>query len=92
MVAEQARSLRLIGAMTQSELAARAGVSLASLRRFERTGNASFELVARIALVLRAEDKFAELFEPPRYTSLDEVIARPPARKRGRRKTLGGGP
>jgi len=89
-VSSQAKALRLASLMTQPELAARAGVSVASLRRFERTGNASFELVARIAMVLRSENKFTELFELPRFTTLDEAINQPPARKRGRRKRVGG--
>ena len=86
MVSEKARTLRLSAAMTQADLAARAGVSIASLRRFERTGEASFELVARIALALRAEAGFGELFNPPAFSNLDEALSRSVPRKRGRRK------
>ncbi len=73
--------------MTQADLAARAGVSLASLRRFERTGSASFALVARVALVLGAEHKFTELFGLPAFRTFDEATRQPSTRQRGRRKT-----
>ncbi len=76
--------------MTQAELAVRAGINLASLRRFERTGQASFELVVRVAMALRAENGFAGLFDPPRFASLDEAMEQTKTRKRGRRGTRGG--
>lgn len=86
-ISRRARSLRLLGAMTQVELAARAGVTLASLRRFERTGEASFGLVAKIASALRVEGAFDALFQAPAAACLDEAMARSrPVRRRGRRK------
>ena len=75
--------------MSQAELAARAGVGVATIHRFEKTGTASIENVLRIATALRVETMFDKLFEAPAYTSLDEALARPEdaTRKRAPRRT-----
>ena len=78
---ERARALRIFRQMRQEELATRADVGLMTVRRFEQTGRASIENVLRIATALRAELAFESLFQPPKYRSLDEAIAQPPARK-----------
>ena len=65
--------------MRQEDLAERAGIGVATVIRFERTGRASFENVLRIAMALRAESGFDKLFELPAYTTLDESLARPDA-------------
>lgn len=85
-VAERARARRLDANLAQDGLAARAGVSLGSLKRFERTGEISLERLIRIALALGATDGFEHLFAPKELRSLDEIIAAPPTRRRGRRK------
>ena len=85
-VAERARAQRLASNLTQEGLAARAGVSLGSLKRFERTGEISLERLIRIALALGASEGFEHLFAPKEARSLDEIIAAPRARRRGRRK------
>jgi transcriptional regulator with XRE-family HTH domain len=82
-VADRARSARLAANLTQEGLAQRSGVSLGTLKRFERSGAASLEVVARIALALRMEGGFERMFEAPRFASLDEVIATPRKRRRG---------
>ena len=76
-VGERARQLRLLRSLRQEEVAARAGVGIATLRRFETTGVASIENVLRIATALHAEHGFERLFEAPPYSSLDEALARP---------------
>jgi transcriptional regulator with XRE-family HTH domain len=80
----RARRLRLLHKLRQDELAARAGVGVATVHRFEKTGAASIENVLRIATALRAEAAFEKLFEAPGYSSLDEALARPAAAKRQR--------
>ena len=70
--------------LRQGDLAARAGLAAGTVVRFERTGRASIENVLRIATVLGAEDAFERLFEPPRYRTLDEALARPAAAARQR--------
>ena len=77
---QRIKARRLARNMTQAALAERAGVSLPSLKRLENAGKSSIELVARIALILRAEDGFAALFAENEPKSLDDVIA--PSRRR----------
>ena len=81
---ERARQLRLLRKLRQDELAARAGVGVATVHRFEKTGTASLENVLRIATALQAEVGFDKLFELPAYSSLDEALERPAIAKRRR--------
>ena len=85
-LAERARARRLDANLTQEGVSTRAGVSLGSLKRFERTGAVSLESLLRIALALGAADGFNGLFAPPEQRSLDEILAVPAGRRRGRRK------
>ena len=81
--AARARALRLARTWTQQELADRAGMSLRSLQRFERTGQIAFLSLVRVAIALDAVDALGELFtEEP--ASLEDVLERP-RRQRGRR-------
>lgn len=77
--------LRIGLGWTQAELARRAGIALATLRRFEREGQISLERLVKIASVLHALDAFEGLFQPPRASSLAEIEARQTKRQRGRR-------
>jgi transcriptional regulator with XRE-family HTH domain len=83
-IGERARQLRLLNKLRQDELAARAGIGVATVHRFEKTGTASFENVVRIAAALQAGAGFDRLFEPPAYSSLDEALERPAVAKRQR--------
>jgi len=74
------KALRLVRNMTQAALAERAGVSVPSLKRMENTGKGSVEMVARVALILGAEEGVEALFAAPAPASLDDVID-PPSRK-----------
>lgn len=78
----RARALRILRELRQSEVASRAGLASGTIVRFERSGRASIENVLRIATVLGAEQAFDRLFEPPRYRTLDEALARPPPARR----------
>jgi transcriptional regulator with XRE-family HTH domain len=80
----RARQLRLLRSLAQEELAERAGVGVATVRRFEKTGTASIEGVLRIAMALGAEHAFDSLFETPPYASLAEALARPKVLQRQR--------
>lgn len=88
-IGERAQRLRLLRKLRQEDLATRAGVGVATVRRFEKTGTASIENVLRIATALSAEAAFDKLFELPAYASLDEALARPAAtaRRRAPRRT-----
>lgn len=82
------RKRRLALNLTQEGLARRSGVSLPTLRRFERTGLIAFDSLLRLALVLdclgdfdkvAAEDERALTGRP-----LDAVLAQKPGRRKGR--------
>jgi transcriptional regulator with XRE-family HTH domain len=82
-VAQCARRYRLERNLTQQELAERAGMSLSSLRRFERTGEIAFLSLVRIAMALDATEGLMGLF-PEQIRSLEDVLEKP-RRQRGRR-------
>lgn len=84
IVAANLRERRLEQNLSQEGLAARSGVTLGSLKRFERTGAISFESLVRLAQVLDAADDIAALFRRKTIRNLDEIISKPPARARGR--------
>lgn len=60
--------------LTQAELGERAGVSLASLKRFEQTGQISFVSLLKLAAILDQTDAFTRLFDRRQYRSIQEVI------------------
>lgn len=86
-LAERVRRLRLDRNWTRDTLAERAGVSVSSLRRFETTGNASLELVLKVAHALDRLHEVNGLFQPSRFRSLAELERQSAhtERKRGRR-------
>jgi len=87
-VAAGVKRLRLRRNWTQQELARRAGITLATYRRFERTGRISLERLMQLAIVLNAVDGVHGLFRSSPALSLDELERRERsrARKRARRQ------
>lgn len=87
MLAGRVKALRLDRGWSQRETAERAGLALATYRRFERTGRISLERLLKLAAILDARAGFDQLFALPRARSLNELEERTrlPARKRGRR-------
>jgi transcriptional regulator with XRE-family HTH domain len=85
-LAGRAKALRLLKGWTRNTLAQRAGVTAASLKRFETTGKASLELVLRVAHALARLEEFSKILQPPPAQSIEELEHRAakPARKRGR--------
>ncbi|UAJ12487.1 helix-turn-helix domain-containing protein [Glacieibacterium megasporae] len=84
-VAARLRSVRLDADLTQAGLAARSGVTLASLRRFETTGQIALESLIRLAQALGRDADIATLFVPPPAANLDELVTSSKPRRRGRR-------
>jgi transcriptional regulator with XRE-family HTH domain len=84
-VGRRAKERRLALGLRQVDLAAQAGLSLATLKRFENHGEGSFESVVRLAFALHAEREFGALFPPHDPRSLDEILAANRSRKRARR-------
>jgi transcriptional regulator with XRE-family HTH domain len=84
-IADRAKRRRLEANLTQEGLAARAQVSLGTLKLFERSGKASLEFLISIAFALGAESEFENVFPPTPRKTIEDVITKPP-RLRGRRK------
>ncbi len=87
LLADRVRAARLTLGWKQATLAERSGVTLASLRRFERTGKVSLESLLRLCHALGRIDEFEQLLRPPAVRSLDELEERTsrPMPKRGRK-------
>ncbi len=86
-VSQRLKSARLSADLTQQGLATRSGVSLGSLKRFERDGEISLKSLVRLAFALRMEDEIGALFQPKSGTSLDSLLKRSKVlqRQRGRK-------
>jgi transcriptional regulator with XRE-family HTH domain len=85
-LANRERALRLLRGWTRETLARRAGVSAASLKRFETTGKASLELVLKVVHALARLEEFNKMLQPPPAQSIEELEERTAkaGRKRGR--------
>lgn len=59
--------------ISQQELAKRSGVSYASIRRFETTGEIAFLSLLKIALALDCLEDFTKLFHKPEPQNLKDL-------------------
>lgn len=86
-IRDAARGRRIALNLTQSDLANRSGVPLATLKRFEQTGQVSLAALLQVASALDALDSFTVLFPPPELRTLDDLEHGPRPRQRasGRR-------
>ena len=73
-IAEKAKAKRKYMKLTQQQLSDKSGVSLGSLKRFERTGEIALSSLLKIALVLDSLKEFEWLFDKPEYTSIEEIL------------------
>ena len=85
-LATKVKARRLELNISQVELAERSGMSLSSLRRFEKTGEISLRSFLELALVLGELKVFSALFRPLRTRSLFENTPHP--RQRSRKNLL----
>lgn len=87
LLAGRVRRLRLLAGWKQSTLSDRAGVTLPTLRRFERSGKASLETFLRLCHALGRLDDVAELLNAPPARSLKDLESRATGRlpRRGNR-------
>ena len=60
--------------LTQAQLALKAGVSLGSIKRFERDHQISLTSLINISIALGSESDFESLFSKRGYASIQEVI------------------
>lgn len=88
-IAKNLREQRLALNLTQSGLAVRSGVPLATLRKFEQHGTISFESFIKLLAVLRLLQPVVRATEGQQgeYTSIEQIIEldNRTKRKRGRR-------
>lgn len=73
-IALQEKQKRKQKKLTQAELSERAGINLASLKRFEQTGEISFVSLIKIGDILGEKEAFEALFMKKEYQSIQEVI------------------
>lgn len=71
---ERFRNARRMSQMSQMNIAQRSGVSLGSVKRFERTGEISLSSLLKLAFVLGYEDDFNNLFARKNYQSIFDVV------------------
>jgi transcriptional regulator with XRE-family HTH domain len=86
-VGKRAAALRLAGGRRQVDLAAAAGISPSTLKRFEAGETVAFEVVVRVALALGDESGIAALFSEPDRRSFEDILRSQDApRRRARRR------
>lgn len=73
-IAQKIVRLRKRKKITQKQLAARSGVSLGSLKRFEQSGEISLQSLTKIAIALDEENELEDLFNNVPFASIEEVI------------------
>lgn len=86
-IAGRVRQRRLEKGWTQKMIAAKAGVSLGSYRRFELSGEISLRSLLMLAFALDMTDDFETLFNGRVYQSIDAILqaGQSKQRKRGNR-------
>lgn len=63
-IASKHKKMRKKQGLSQQELANRSGISLGSIKRFETTGQISFESLLKSAQILNCLEDFDALFKP----------------------------
>ena len=72
-IAERVRVIRKRRKMSQERLSDKSGVSLGSVKRFERSGEISLMSLTKIAIALEIEQDMKSLFADIPYRSLEEI-------------------
>ncbi len=73
-IASKVKERRLERNWTQKFLASKAGMPLATYRRFEREGEISLRSLVILSIALGVEDDFNALFSTKNYQSIDDLI------------------
>ena len=73
-IAQRVKQRRLEKGWTQKMLAAKAGLSLPSYRRFESSGEISVRSLVMLAFALDMTDEFETLFSSRSYQSIDDIL------------------
>ena len=89
---ENFKEKRLEFNLTQEGLSKKSGVSLGSLKRFEKSGQISLESLLKLSLVLECLDDFLNIAnkKEQKINSIDEILnkKKDPIKKRGRIKWI----
>ncbi len=73
-IANRMVRLRKRKKITQKGLAAKSGVSLGSIKRFEQIGEISLQSLTKLAIALEVEEELETLFDSVPFQSIEEVI------------------
>lgn len=73
-IAGRVKERRLEKNWTQKFVASKAGIPLATYRRFEREGEVSLRGLVMVAIAIEMESDFETLFATKSYQSIDELI------------------
>lgn len=85
-LANRLKQRRLTRNLTQAGLAARSGVSLGTLKKFEQSGSISLVSFVRLLVALDEQAGLERLLESNNQdATLDQLMSRSKERKRGRR-------
>lgn len=69
-----AKNRRKLSKLSRGELAAKSGVSVPTIARFENSGIATVGVMVKLAWALDATDTLSTLFAAPKYKSMDEFL------------------
>ena len=83
-IAQRVKQRRLEKGWTQKMLAAKAGLSLPSYRRFESSGEISVRSLVMLAFALDMTDEFETLFSSKSYQSIDDIVKAEQTKQRKR--------
>ena len=73
-IKDRFRTIRRTAKMSQMTLTQRSGVSLGSIKRFERTGEISLTALIKLSQALGYEGDFDNLFVRKNYQSIFDVV------------------
>lgn len=74
LIADRIRTIRRKRKISQVKLSQLSGVSLGSVKRFERSGEISFLSLIKIATALELEEELEHLFVDVPPASIEEII------------------
>lgn len=73
-IAQRIRGIRKKQRLSQEQLSEKSGVSLGSVKRFERSGEISLLSLTKLAIALNCESELIRLFEDVPPESIQELI------------------
>ena len=84
-IAQRSRGERLSRNLSRSTLSKMSGVTEASIKKFELTGEIAFLALLKIAKALNHLDKFEETFLEKKVVTIEDILNTHKKRQRGRK-------